>query len=89
MVHDDLDLSLGAFKLQHGRGTAGHRGVKSVVDALGSCEFWRLRVGIGRPPEGVAVGDYVLGRFDLDERKIIDELVQDKLIVVVKDWVEK
>ena len=46
VIHDDLDLPLGKFKLQKGRGSAGHRGVQSIIDALGTKNFWRLRIGI-------------------------------------------
>lgn len=46
VVHDDLDIPLGEYKLQKGRGAAGHKGVESVILALGSKEFWRLRVGV-------------------------------------------
>ena len=49
IVHDDMDVPLGEFRLQKGRGTAGHKGVQSVIDALGTNDFWRLRFGIGRP----------------------------------------
>ncbi|MBI2278885.1 MAG: aminoacyl-tRNA hydrolase [Candidatus Brennerbacteria bacterium] len=50
VIHDDADLPLGAFRLQYGRGSAGHHGVESVIRAFGTKEFWRLRIGI-RPPQ--------------------------------------
>ena len=49
VVHDDTDLPLGSYRLAFGRGAAGHHGVESVIRALGTKEFWRLRIGI-RPP---------------------------------------
>lgn len=63
LAHDDLDLPLGEFKLQFGRGSAGHNGVESTIKSLGTKDFWRLRFGIGRPPEGVGVERYVLENF--------------------------
>lgn len=47
VLHDDLDLELGTLKLSHGSGSAGHNGVQSIIDALGTKDFWRLRIGIG------------------------------------------
>ncbi|OIP98311.1 aminoacyl-tRNA hydrolase [candidate division WWE3 bacterium CG09_land_8_20_14_0_10_39_24] len=49
VIHDDLDIPLGEFRLQKGRGAAGHHGVESVIKALGTKDFWRLRVGINGP----------------------------------------
>ena len=49
IIHDDLDLPLGGYRLQKGRGAAGHKGVQSVIDCMDSQDFWRLRIGIGRP----------------------------------------
>lgn len=49
VVHDDLDLPLGEYRLQKGRGAAGHKGVQSVIDCMDSQDFWRLRIGIGQP----------------------------------------
>ena len=49
VVHDELDLQPGTVKLKHGGGNAGHNGLKDIVEALGSGDFWRLRVGIGHP----------------------------------------
>lgn len=87
LVHDELDLLLGDFRLQKGRGSSGHKGVQSVIDSLGSRDFWRLRVGIGRPPEGSAVEDYVLEGFTSGEREIIDRLIDERLAKVVQEWV--
>jgi PTH1 family peptidyl-tRNA hydrolase len=65
VVHDEIDLPFGQIKPRIGGGLAGHNGLKSLTKGLGDAEFWRLRVGVGRPdstdPEIVAA--YVLGRF--------------------------
>jgi PTH1 family peptidyl-tRNA hydrolase len=64
-IHDEIDLPFGEIRAKLGGGVAGHNGLKSLRDGLGSADFWRLRVGVGRPdstdPEIVSA--YVLGRF--------------------------
>lgn len=72
LVVDDLDLPLGRVRLRT-RGThGGHNGLRSVIDALGSAAFPRLRVGIGRPPEGVDPAEYVLTRATDTERPVFE-----------------
>ena len=60
VVYDDADLATGRLRIRCGGGTGGHRGVASIVDALGSAGFVRVRLGIGRPPEGKELADWVL-----------------------------
>jgi PTH1 family peptidyl-tRNA hydrolase len=60
VLHDDLDLPAGAVRLKRGGGTGGHNGLRSLKERLGTADFLRIRVGIGRPPEGVDPADYVL-----------------------------
>ncbi len=69
VVHDDLDLEPGRVKVVFNRGAGGHNGIKSIIDHLGSCQFARLRVGIGRPGEFMAPADFVLSRFTVGERE--------------------
>ena len=77
VAHDDFDISLGEFKLEKDRGAAGHKGVQSIIDALGTNEFWRLRIGV-RPanitPQDRAE-DFVLKKFTREERKIIEKII--------------
>jgi len=63
VVHDDLDLPVGDVRVKVGGGAGGHNGLRSLIQHLGN-DFVRVRVGIGRPPPGVTVTDYVLGRMD-------------------------
>ena len=72
VIHDDLDLPLGRLRLRPGGSAGGHRGIRSIMDSLGTQEFARLRVGIGRP-EGNDAVDYVLGDFNAAERQIMAE----------------
>jgi len=69
VVHDDVDLDPGRLQLRLGGGLGGHNGLRSIARALGSQEFVRLRVGVGRPGRGDrrAVADYVLSAFEADE----------------------
>jgi PTH1 family peptidyl-tRNA hydrolase len=71
-VHDEIDLPFGEVRAKLGGGVAGHNGLKSLERGLGSRDFWRLRVGVGRPdstdPELVSA--YVLGRFAEDEERV-------------------
>ena len=60
VLHDDLDLALGVVRLKRGGGTGGHNGLRSLTEELGTREFLRVRIGIGRPPEGVDPADFVL-----------------------------
>ena len=63
VVHDDLDLEAGTVRVKVGGGAGGHNGLRSMIQHLGP-GFVRVRVGIGRPPMGVTVTDYVLSRMD-------------------------
>lgn len=72
VVCDDLDLPRGTLRLRPGGGSAGHRGLRSIFEALGSQDFPRLRVGIGRPPGSMDPADYVLQDFDPEERDLME-----------------
>jgi PTH1 family peptidyl-tRNA hydrolase len=69
VVHDDVDLEVGRLQARLGGGLAGHNGLRSIAQALGTPEFQRLRIGIGRPGRGDhrPVADYVLSPFEPDE----------------------
>jgi peptidyl-tRNA hydrolase, PTH1 family len=68
IVHDELDLPFGSMRLKRGGGDAGHNGLRSITAALGSPEYNRVRVGIGRPPGRMSGADYVLREFAAAER---------------------
>ena len=82
VLHDDLDLPYAKLRLHLGRGAGGHNGVRSVMSALGSREFWRLKIGLGRPPGRMDPAAFVLKRFSKTERQEMDLLVQDGADVV-------
>jgi PTH1 family peptidyl-tRNA hydrolase len=85
VAHDELDLKPGIVKLKHGGGFAGHNGLKDVADQLATSEFWRLRIGIGHPRDGVLseqeVADYVLHPPPAVERAAIDDAVARALAI--------
>jgi PTH1 family peptidyl-tRNA hydrolase len=76
VIHDDIDLAFGRFKIKEKGGDGGHRGVRSLIDALGSGDFGRLRIGIGRPAGDIAVADYVLSDFEMDEVQALPALIE-------------
>lgn len=78
IVHDDLDLRLGEYKIQKGRGPKVHNGVNSVEDHLGTSDFWRVRIGVdNRDPGNRTKGeDYVLQNFTSKEAEIIKHTIQ-------------
>jgi len=75
VVHDDMDLALGKLRLRPRGSSGGHRGVESVIKHLGTTEFPRLKIGIGRPPAGMDPVDFVLSPFTPEERAIIDQTI--------------
>jgi PTH1 family peptidyl-tRNA hydrolase len=82
IIHDELDLRPGTAKLKQGGGIAGHNGLKDISARLGSHEYWRLRLGIGRPADRQAGADFVLNRPAPDERTAIDAAIERSLEVM-------
>lgn len=72
ILHDDLDLALGVVRLRRGGGTGGHNGLRSLVTKLATREFLRVRIGIGRPPDGVDPADFVLSPVPAELRERFD-----------------
>jgi len=75
VVHDDLDLARGSVRIKVGGGDGGHKGIRSIADSLRFRDFIRIRLGIGRPPEGVMPDQFVLQNFSTDETKVLEHLV--------------
>jgi PTH1 family peptidyl-tRNA hydrolase len=86
VVHDELDLPWRDVRLKLGGGHAGHNGLRSIIQRLGTPDFVRVRVGIGRPPPGFQgdVADYVLRDFDMAERAELPGVVDDAVAAVRK-----
>ncbi len=84
VVMDDLDLTPGVIRLRAQGGSGGHKGLQSIIDYLGTKDFARLRVGIGRPPYEEAV-DWVLTRFDQNEEEIMLPAIK-QAVEALKIW---
>ena len=84
-LHDEIDLPFGEVRAKLGGGVAGHNGLKSLRDGLGSTDFWRVRGGVGRPDstDPQIVSAHVLGRFDETDEEVRD------LITAVADETER
>ncbi len=82
VIHDDIDLPFGRLRLQVGGGSGGHNGIRSLERSLGTKEFSRLKVGVGRPPGSMDPADFVLRAFSKAERPEADLMVADAADVV-------
>jgi PTH1 family peptidyl-tRNA hydrolase len=82
VIHDELDFPPGVAKLKQGGGIAGHNGLKDISQRLATHEYWRLRLGVGKPPAGREGADYVLEKPPADERAAIDAVIERALEVL-------
>ncbi len=97
IIHDDLDMKTGRLKMVKGGGAGGHNGIRSLVGNLGTADFYRMKVGIGRPGQNSThpdfpVEQYVLKNFEGDDKKIINERIDtivDGLEMFFRDGVSK
>lgn len=74
VVHDELEIAFGAVKLRFGGSARGHNGLRSIIEACGP-NFWRLRMGIGRPVDNTQVGDFVLQKFN-ESPELVNQMTQ-------------
>ena len=91
MIHDDLDIDFGRVRLKFGGGVAGHNGLRSVASALGTNDFHRVRIGIGRPPGRKEPAAFVLENFTAAERPevpVICEQAADAIELLLKVGLE-
>ena len=97
ILHDDLDLPLGRVKIVAGGGAGGHNGVRSLIRELGTKEFARLKIGIGRPPRdenghGIPVDRYVLAEFSHEEKKALTALlpqIDEAITLFLQDGIDR
>jgi peptidyl-tRNA hydrolase, PTH1 family len=76
VIHDDLDLPFGTVRLKTDGGNAGHKGLASIEETLGSSEFIRIRLGIGKPVDKSRIEGYVLEPFGKEERSVLPQIIQ-------------
>lgn len=92
VLHDDMDLSLGKLKLGFGLSSAGHKGVESIIEKIGTGKFYRIRLGIGKPAEKEDVVSYVLSSFTDEEMEIVKRMIESAcqaVEVLIKEGLEK
>ena len=82
VVHDELDFAPGVARLKQGGGIAGHNGLKDISQRLATHDYWRLRLGVGKPPAGMEGADYVLQKPPAEERAAIDAAIERSLAVL-------
>ncbi len=88
VVYDDLDLPRGAVRLRPEGGSGGHKGMRSIVEHLGSRDFSRLRIGIGRPPGRMDPAAYVLQDFSKEEEPQVEETLE-RAVVAIEIWLRE
>ncbi|MCX8081868.1 MAG: aminoacyl-tRNA hydrolase [bacterium] len=92
IIHDELDVQLGKIKITTGKGPGGHKGVLSVVNELGSRDFIRVRIGIGKENLDVSYVDYVLSPFLQEEKPLIEQSLEKAVLAIeeiVRSGIEK
>src|SRR5713101_6878624 len=82
VVHDELNFPPGTARIKQGGGIAGHNGLKDISQRLATHDYWRLRLGVGKPPAGMEGADYVLQRPPAEERAAIDAAIDNALAVL-------
>lgn len=85
VIHDDLDITLGEYKIAFGRNSAGHKGVQSIIDSLSSKEFKRIRIGIQNENKKIPTEKFVLERFTSEEEIKINEIIEDLILKIEKE----
>lgn len=91
VIHDDLDLPFGTLRIRPSGGSAGQKGLGSTIERLGSQDFARIRVGIGRPPGRMDAADYVLQPFHSSDQQMLDSVLEsaaEAALTFVKDGLE-
>jgi PTH1 family peptidyl-tRNA hydrolase len=94
VIHDDIDIPIGKFKISIGRGSAGHKGVQSIIDEIGTKDFVRFRIGIGTANNRTASNkkNFVLQKFNKNEEKVLKEVIEiacQAIKMAIKEGIEK
>lgn len=82
VIHDELDMAPGMLRIKKGGGHGGHNGLRDIVNAIGSRDFLRVRIGIGHPGHKSGVSDYVLSRPSADDQRLIEASMD----VLLQHW---
>ena len=82
VIHDDIDLPFGFMKIKSGGGHGGHNGIRHIREVLGTGDFFRVKIGVDRPPAGGEVSGYVLQRFNAAERQKLEAVLVNSALAV-------
>jgi PTH1 family peptidyl-tRNA hydrolase len=82
VVHDELDFAPGTARIKQGGGIAGHNGLKDISQRIASHDYWRLRIGVGRPADPSEMADYVLHKPSVEEKQAIDGAIENALALL-------
>lgn len=85
VLHDEIDFFTGRIALKYGGSPAGHNGLKSTIERLGTRDFWRLRIGIDRPQDQSQVSNRVLGKFKTEEKQLL-ESKSDEIFGLIEEF---
>lgn len=88
VIHDDIDLPLGKIKVKTKGGDAGQLGVRSITEKVGTDQYCRIRVGVGRPDDQGDIVDYVLTSFNEEETQLLNEVIEEAIIKVEETLME-
>ena len=91
VVYDEIALDAGKLRLRPKGSAAGHNGIKSIIDALGSQDFKRLRIGVGQPPPGTDRVGWVLGEMSSEDQRLVDDAIHraaDAIVSLMEDGVD-
>ncbi len=91
VIHDDIDLDFGRLKIKEKGGHGGHKGLKSIIDAVGEGGFVRLRMGVGRSGVKSSVSDHVLGPFNKNEARLVAAVIvraRDAIVTILTEGIE-
>ncbi|GAP20161.1 aminoacyl-tRNA hydrolase [Leptolinea tardivitalis] len=91
VIHDDMDIPFGSLRIRPSGGSGGQKGLGSTIDRLGTQDFARLRMGIGRPPGRMEVTDYVLQPFSSTDQQMLDSMLDaaaDAALVFIRDGLD-
>jgi PTH1 family peptidyl-tRNA hydrolase len=92
VFHDDIDLPVGTLRIRPGGGSAGQRGLASIIQQMGTQDFPRMRIGVGRPPGQMVAADYVLQNFSASDLEVISIVLQrsvEAARIFIHDGLEK
>jgi peptidyl-tRNA hydrolase, PTH1 family len=92
VINDDLDLPFGRIRIRRGGSAGGHRGLVSIIEKSAGAQFYRVRIGIGRPPQGMEPAEYVLEPFNSHEIEGLSEVVAraaESVSCLVQDGIER